>query len=100
MDIGGLVSKENKEICEEATHAVILAGDDPVSKKTWKDRMELWQKFAKELDLIVIAEICSDYCAKDDVVEQIGTDNILRGKIHYLERGVPILTRPMVQKLA
>ena len=29
VDIGGLVSKENKEICEEATHVVILAGDDP-----------------------------------------------------------------------
>ena len=100
VDIGGLVSKENKEICKGATHVVILAGDDPVSKKTWKDRMELWQKFAKELDLIVIAEIYSDYCAKDDVVEKIGVDNILRGKIHYLERGVPILTRPMAQKLA
>ena len=100
VEIGGLVSKQNKKICKGATHVVILAGDDPDSKKTWKVRMEPWQKFAKELNLKVIAEIFSDYCAKKDVVEKIGTDNILNGKIHYLERGEPILTRPMVQKLA
>ena len=100
VDIGGLVSKENKQICQEATHIVILAGDDPSSKKTWEDRVKPWQKFAKDLRLKVVAEIYSDYYAKKDVFKKIEADDTLRGNIHYLKRGEPILTRPMVQNLA
>ena len=100
VDIGGLVSEENKKICKGASHIVILAGNEPIRKKTWMERMKPWQQFAEDLNLKVVAEICSDYSAKKDVVEKIGSDNILRGKIHCLERGKSILTRPMVQTLA
>ena len=100
VDIGGRTSDDNYKICEAATHIVILAGNDKNTDESWDVRMEEWRKFARDLELEVIAEIFSDYQGKKDVVEDIGQDNILRGSVHYLERGKRIETRPMVQKLA
>ena len=100
VDIGGCISDDNYEICRAATHIVILAGNDPETCQCWDVRMEEWRKFAKDLKLKVIAEIFSDYYGKKDVVEGIDQDGILRGSVHYLERGKRIETRPMVQQLA
>ena len=100
IDIGGIPSKENYEICASATHIVILAGDDPKTGESWQDRMIPWRKFADDLGLTVIAEIFSDYHGKEDVVEGVGPDGILRGSVHYLERGENVSERPMIQALA
>ena len=100
VDIGGRTSPDNYEICEGATHIVILAGNDPDTGKCWNDRMKEWRKFAKDLNLKVIAEIFSDYHGKRDIIEGIGHDGILQGSVHYLKRGKRIEMRPMVQALA
>ena len=100
VDIGGRIDDYNRAICKSATHIVILARNDAESGKCWNVRMEAWREFAKELELTVVAEIFSDYDGTADVVEDMRSDNILRGSIHRLERGEPILTRPMVQALA
>ena len=100
VDIGGRTSLDNYKICKSATHIVLLAGNDSKTKECWNDRMKEWRKFAKDLNLKVIAEIFSNYHGKKDVVEDIGHDSILRGSVHYLERGERIETRPMVQVLA
>ena len=100
VDIGGRISGDNYKICKDATHIVILAGNDPKTGECWKDRMKGWREFATNLNLKIIAEIFSDYDGKEDVVQDIGHDSILRGRVHYLERGKRIETRPMVQALA
>ena len=100
VDIGGLVSDDNYKICEDATHIVILAGNDSNTGECWNDRMKEWRRFGKKLNLKVIAEIFSDYHGEKDFVKGIGEDGILRGSVHYLERGKRIETRPMVQALA
>ena len=90
----------NRQICEAATHIVLLAGDDSGNNEAWGARMEPWREFAKELGLKVIAEIFSDYDGTRDIVQDIGSDNILRGSIHRLERGERIVARLVVQALA
>ena len=102
IDIGGLIDDYNLDICKPATHIVILAGNDPKSGEHWNVRMEAWREFAKKADLTVIAEIFSDYDGTTDDVKDISPDNILRGSVHHLERGEPLVTRtrPMVQALA
>ena len=100
VDIGGLIDDYNRAICEPATHIVLLSGNDPGSGENWNVRMEAWREFAEDLDLTVVAEIFSDYNGVKDFIEEIGPDNILRGSVHYLERGEPIATRPMVVALA
>lgn len=100
VDVGGLVDTANRQICKSATHIVIIAGNDPESGECWDIRMEEWRTFAKKLGLTVVAEMFSDYHGDADVVKDDAPDNVLRGTIHYLKRGVPIETRPMVQALA
>ncbi len=100
VDIGGLIDDFNRQICKPATHTVIIASNDPESGESWVDRMEAWRKFAKELNLTIVAEIFSDYHGKADVIKDSQPDNILRGSVHYLERGESIAARPMVQALA
>ena len=100
VDIGGRVSPDNYKICEDAMHIVILAGNDPKTGECWDVRMEEWRKFAKKLNLTVVAEIFSDYKGKSDNVKGVSSNNILRGSVHYLERGKRVETRPMIQELA
>ena len=100
VDIGGLIRDDNRKICRYATHIVILAGNDPETGKSWDTRMAPWRKFAKELDLYLIAEIFSDYNAKTDVFKDINSKNVLRGSVHHLERGEYVGERPTIQALA
>jgi CRISPR-associated protein Csx3 len=90
VDIGGIASEENWQICRHATHAIILF--------TSPQNLREWQQFCRDLGLTVIAEIFSDYHGKEDVVEEI--DDVLKGSIHHLERGEDCSQRPMVMKLA
>ena len=100
IDIGGIPSAENCEICASATHIVILAGNDPKTGESWQDRMPVWREFAEKLGLSVIAEIFSDYHGTEDSVEGITQDGIFRGTVHYLERGEPVSERPCIRALA
>ena len=100
IDVGGKVDDYNRDICRSATHIVILAGDHPESGESWNDRMMEWRVFAADLHLTVAAEIESDYDGTTDVIEEIGLDNVLRGSVHYLERGEDVTNRPMIRALA
>ena len=71
---------------------VILAGDTA--------KFAEWREFAKKVGLVVVAEIFSDYHGTQDVVPQLGEDNIWRGSVHHLERGEQVAERPTVQALA
>lgn len=92
IDIGGITSIENEQICESATHIIILAGD--VSK------FDEWRVFAQKLGLKIIAEIHSEYNATADTIEGVDADGILRGSVHHLERGEKVSDREMVNALA
>ncbi len=100
VDIGGIPSVENHVICKDATHAVLLAGNDPKSGESWSDRLPPWREFCREVGLTVVSEIFSDYHGTEDEVLGLGQDGILRGSVHHLERGEAIGTRPMIRSLA
>ncbi len=101
VDIGGIPSIENKQICAAATHAVLLAGDDPKTGASWESRLAPWWEFCRELGLVVVAVIHSDYHGVEDRIEGVGPDGIFRASIHYLERGdVSVFERPGIQALA
>lgn len=90
IDVGGKIDGKNRIIMQYATHAVILAGD--------MAKVAEWEAFCRELNLKIIAIIHSEYEGKCDVIEC--ESPILRGSVHYLERGEYVSTRPMVQALA
>ena len=92
VDIGGIPSVENEQICSDATHMVILAGD--------VSRIPEWHEFARKVGLVVVAEIHSDYHGTEDVVAGESSDGLLRGSVHHLERGEPVAERPMIRALA
>jgi CRISPR-associated protein Csx3 len=92
IDIGGIPSTENEIICSGASHAIILA-------KNAQQTLE-WQGFCKKLNLVVIAEIISDYEATEDLLPTLSTDGIWHGSIHHLERGESVSERPTIQALA
>jgi len=92
IDIGGKTSDDNIKMCRGATHIIILYGD--------VEKLPEWQEFARKVGLLVIAEIYSAYDDSEDKVEGVGPDGILRGSVHYLERGEPVRERPMVRALA
>ena len=100
VDIGGKIDEKNHRICQSATHIVILAGNDPITGEKWDDRMVPWREFAKALDLTVAAEIVSDYNGRADSIRGVGSDGLLRGTIHHLERGEDASNRPMIRRLA
>lgn len=89
VDVGGKIDDKNRLIMQYATHAVILAGD--------MSRVEEWRVFCDELNLKIVAVIHSDYEGVCDRIEC--EEPILRGSVHYLERGVDVSNRLMVQKL-
>jgi CRISPR-associated protein Csx3 len=90
VDVGGKISPENRRIMRHATHAVVLSRD--------VNAFAPWQDFCQELELQVIAQIYSDYTAREDVIEW--RSGILTGTVHYLDRQVQAMDRPMVQALA
>lgn len=90
IDVGGKISDENRLIMAAATHAVILAGE--------MAQVPEWQALCSELNIKVIAIIHSDYSGTCDHVES--ESPILKGSVHYLERGEDVSNRPMVQTLA
>lgn len=92
IDIGGIPSMENEEICSTATHAILLAGD--------LGRLPEWRSFCQKLGLKVIAEIHSDYSGTDDHEPSLESDGIWRGSVHHLERGEPVAERLTIRKLA
>lgn len=92
VDIGGIPSAENREICASATHAILLAGD--------MGRLPEWRAFCEDLGISVLAEIHSDYLGTSDVVPVLGQDCVYHGAVHHLERGEPVADRPTVAGLA
>lgn len=90
VDVGGKIDEKNELIMSHATHAVILAGE--------MNKVPAWEKFCSQLNLNIIALIYSDYHGVADLIES--ETPILKGSIHYLERGQDVSTRPMVQTLA
>ena len=92
VDIGGYPSRENEEICKNATHAILLAGNT--------ENLEPWREFCQKLGLKIIAELHSDYYGREDTIQGIGPDGIFRGSVHHLERGEDISQRPCVVALA
>jgi hypothetical protein len=100
VDIGGIPSPENKTICSGATHAIIIAGNSPKNGERWDLRLIPWRKFCEDLNLAVIAQIFSDYCGLEDKIESIDQDQVFRGSVHYLERGEPVVDRPLIRSLA
>ena len=90
FDVGGKISLENREILPSATHAVILAKEATEVKQ--------WQEFCDNLNLPIIATIYSDLEARKDLVRY--KDNLLTGRVHYLQRGEDVSDRPMICELA
>ncbi|MFB2882252.1 hypothetical protein [Floridanema aerugineum] len=90
IDVGGKIDDKNELIMQYATHAVILAGE--------MSKVAEWEVFCQKLNLSIIAIIHSDYEGKCDRIET--ETPILRGSVHYLERGEDVSTRPIVQALA
>ncbi|WP_414565156.1 MULTISPECIES: CRISPR-associated protein Csx3 [unclassified Anabaena] len=92
IDVGGKITEENRVIVREATHAVILSGD------RGKDEVPLWEKFCRDLNIPIIANLDSDYQGTEDKI--FTRSPLLTGSVHLLERGEDISSRPMVQALA
>jgi CRISPR-associated protein Csx3 len=92
VDIGGIPSAENREICTSATHVILLAGD--------MARLPEWREFCEQLHLSVLAEIWSNYLGQEDTVPVLGSDGVYRGSVHHLERGEDVSLRPTVRALA
>ena len=90
IDIGGMITPENRKICEHATHIIILSSDP--------SKFDEWREFAESLNLTVLAEIYSDYHGTEDTVNEGGV--ILTGSVHYLERGELVMDRPLIKALA
>jgi CRISPR-associated protein Csx3 len=90
FDVGGKISKENKIIMAEASHAVILVKDN--------SEILIWEDFCKFLCLQVIAIIFSDYDGKEDFIESEAP--VLKGRIHCLKRGEDASGREIIKALA
>lgn len=89
VDVGGITSEENKQICATATHAIIISSDPT--------KIAEWESFNRTLGITTIGILESDYYGKTDNVQPEKEDGILRGSVHYLERGEACHQRPMVQ---
>lgn len=90
VDIGGMISDENRQICRSASHIVILHRDA-------SDLAE-WRRFADELDLEIIAELRSVYAAESDQISSAGPP--VAGIVHRLERGERHVLHPIIDLLA
>lgn len=90
VDIGGMISDENRQICRSASHIVILHTD--------ASDLAAWRRFAGELDLEIIAELRSVYAAESDHIGSAGPP--LVGVVHRLERGERDVPHPIIDVLA
>lgn len=90
FDVGGKISPENEQIMSGATHAVILAKSEA--------EVTQWQEFCQQLNLSIVAIIESDYCGQEDRI--LTKSPILKGSVHFLERGQDTSDRPTIQALA
>lgn len=95
IDIGGMTTPENAEICQGANAAILLSGETAVKA----DAPAEWKEFFGKLGIPVIAEVYSDYHGKEDLVEGVGEDGVFRGSVHHLERGQPLTSRETIQTL-
>lgn len=95
IDIGGIISPENTQIIQGATHAIVLAGDTSVVPE--------WEQYFAQQGIEVIASLRSDYHGIRDKFEGAGflwSDKVndpVRASVHYLERGESMNGREMLQ---
>ena len=92
LDVGGRPDARNEVICSAATHAILLAPDET--------SFVPWREFCEKLGLPLLAEVRSVYTAAGDSVDGVGAGGVLRGAVHYLERGRLEGERPMIDALA
>ncbi len=94
IDIGGITSEENAIICKDATHIIIISGDE--------SKFEEWREFFERVnpDIKILAEIDSNYNDTEDVIPKIDEDGVLRGSVHHLERGEKISDRETIKFLS
>lgn len=90
IDIGGRIDEKQRLICAGATHIAILYRAD--------DDLAAWRAFAQELNLVIVAELRSDYEATEDRIEDVTPP--LRGIVHHLERGELSEPHPTIDLLA
>ena len=104
IDCGGKMSEENTKILQEATHAIVIAGDRldesgcPIPG-SYQEQLDEWSKYCSGLNLKIIAEIHSDLFADEDRIERTESP-VMTGVIHNLSRGEDFTNRPMIQALA
>ena len=96
IDIGGMTTPENAEICRYANGAILLCGETAVKA----DAPAEWKTFFTKLNIPIIAEVYSDYHGKEDIVEGVGEDGVFRGSTHHLERGEALTDRETIRALA
>jgi CRISPR-associated protein Csx3 len=96
IDVGGIISPENKQICEHANGAIILAGETAVREGAPAN----WKEFFSELGIPVLAEVYSDYLGKEDVVNEVDENGVFRGSVHHLERGEKLSDRECIKFLS
>lgn len=96
IDIGGVISPENRKICEHANGAIFLCGETAAKS----DAPVEWKKFFTELNIPIIAEMYSDYKGGEDIVDGAGENGVFRGSVHHLERGEKLTDRKAIQELA
>ncbi|KKW41079.1 hypothetical protein A3I46_02625 [Candidatus Kaiserbacteria bacterium RIFCSPLOWO2_02_FULL_54_13] len=96
IDIGGIITPENAQICKDANAALLLCGETSVEAGLPAE----WKTFFSQLNIPVIAELYSDYYGKDDYVEGTGEDGVFRASVHHLERGENLGDREAIQNFA
>ncbi|MEA5469906.1 hypothetical protein [Spirulina sp. 06S082] len=89
IDIGGKIDDKNRRIVASATHAIVLFSDI--------SQLGDWKDFCEDLNLQIVALLHSDYEGKCDRID--AERPILRGSVHYLERGVDVSQRPAIVAL-
>lgn len=82
IDIGGMTTPENFQICGGANAAIILCGETAIQANLATE----WKEFFNNLGIPVIAELYSDYFGNEDLVVGVEDDGVFRGSIHHLER--------------
>ncbi|MFZ2832012.1 MAG: hypothetical protein WAZ40_02570 [Minisyncoccia bacterium] len=96
IDIGGIISSENAQICKNANAGIILCGEEGVENNMIAE----WKQFFTELKIPVIAEIYSDYSGKEDIPGEVDSHGTYRGSVHHLERGENLSDRETLRDLA